>query len=278
MPERVKVRHILIKTQGKPKEEAPKLKAKAEDILKQLQHGADFAQLAKQNSEDPGSAVKGGELGWIVKGQTVPNFEKTAFSLKPGELSGVVETEYGYHIIQVEEKQTAHTQSFEEVKPQLLADAQKQAGADDLKKAMDAAHDEIAQHPSQAEAIAKKYNLKFFKLSNVASGQPLPEVNNPPELTNAIFAAPKGSVTDVADLSNQGKVGIRRDYERDSSAQCRVRGSGERRSAAIHDRRISSPLAGCCKECGRSRSQRGKPGSDRERIRADSENRRAIHD
>ncbi len=205
VPERVKVRHILIKTQGKPKEEAPKLKAKAEDILKQLQHGGNFAELAKQNSEDPGSAQKGGELGWIVRGQTVPSFEQTAFSLKPGELSGLVETEYGYHIIQVEEKETAHTQSFEDVKPQLLADAQKQAGDEDLKKAIEAAHREILQHPAQADAIAKKYNLKFFKLQNFTSGQQFPEVNSQPELTNAIFGAAKGSVTGIVDLGNQAK-------------------------------------------------------------------------
>ncbi len=134
MPERVRVRHILIKTQGKPKDEAAKLKAKAEDILQQLRHGADFAELAKKNSEDPASAAKGGEYGWMVRGQTVPAFEKVAFSLKPGELSGLVETEYGYHIIQVEDKQPAHTQSFEDVKPQLLAEAQKQAGADNATK------------------------------------------------------------------------------------------------------------------------------------------------
>jgi peptidyl-prolyl cis-trans isomerase D len=205
IPERVQVRHILIKTQGKPKEDVPKLKAKAEDILKQLHNGGDFAELAKKNSEDPGSAEKGGELGWIVRGQTVPNFEKTAFSLKPGETSGLVETEYGYHIIQVEAKQQAHTQSFDEVKPQLLADAQKQVGADNLKKAIDAAHAEIQKNPSQAEAIAKKYNLKFFKLTNVTTGQNLPEVNSQPELNNALFATTKGGVTDVTDIQNQGK-------------------------------------------------------------------------
>lgn len=205
VPERVKVQHILIKTQGLPKEDAPKLKAKAEDILKQLQHGANFAELAKQNSDDPGSKDKGGELGWIVRGQTVPNFEKTAFSLKPGQLSGLVETEYGYHIIQVEDKQTAHTQSFDEVKPQLLAEAQKQAGADNLKKAMDAAHAEIMRNPAQAEAIAKKYNLKFFKLNNFANTDSMPEVNTQPEVTNAVFSTPKGGVTDVIDLANQGK-------------------------------------------------------------------------
>lgn len=205
-PERVKVRHILIKTEGKPKDEVPKLKAKAEDILKQLQHGADFAELAKKNSEDPGSAEKGGELGWIVRGQTVANFEKAAFSLPPGQLSGVIETEYGFHIIQVEDKQAAHTQTFDEVKPQLLLEAKKQVAADDLKKAIDAAHAEIAKTPGQAEAIAKKDNLKFFKLDNLANGAPLPELNAQPEVSNAIFSAAKGSVTDVVSMDAQGKA------------------------------------------------------------------------
>lgn len=205
-PERVKVRHILIKTQGKPKDEAPKLKAKAEDILKQLQHGANFADLAKKNSDDPGSAEKGGELGWIVRGQTVPNFEKAAFSLPPGQLSGVIETEYGYHIIQVEDKQAAHTQTFDEVKPQLLADAKKQAANSDLTKAIDAARAEIVRNPSQAEAIARKYGLKFIKADNVTTSTPLPEVNTQQELTNAIFAAPKGGVTDVTNMDAQGKA------------------------------------------------------------------------
>lgn len=205
-PERVKVRHILIKTEGKPKEDAPKLKAKAEDILKQLQHGANFADLAKKDSEDPGSAEKGGELGWIVRGQTVPSFEKAAFSLKPGQLSGVIETEYGFHIIQVEDKQTAHTQTFDEVKPQLLLEAKKQAAADNMTKAVDAAHAAITQAPSQAEAIAKKYNLKFFKLDNVTSGSPLPEVNTQQEVSSAIFAAQKGTVTDVVNMDTQGKA------------------------------------------------------------------------
>jgi peptidyl-prolyl cis-trans isomerase D len=205
-PERVKVRHILIKTQGKPKEEAPKLKAKAEALLTELQHGGNFAELAKKNSEDPGSAEKGGELGWIVRGQTVPNFEKTAFSLKPGELSGLVDTEYGYHIIQVEEKENARTQSFDDVKAQIMLDLKKQAAAENLKKAVDAAHAEIVRNPAQAEAIAKKYGLKFFKVDNFVSGGSLPEVNTEPQVVNAITSSAKGSVTDVEDLDKQGKA------------------------------------------------------------------------
>ncbi len=204
-PDRVRVRHILIKTQGKSKEEAAKLKAKAEDVLKQLQHGADFAELAKKYSDDTGTAVKGGELGWITKGQTVPNFEKTAFSQKPGETSGLIETEYGFHIIQTEEKQAAHTQTFDEVKPQLLLDAKKEIASENLKKAVDSAHSEIERNPAQAAAIANKYNLKFFKLDNMASGTSMPEVNTLPELMNAIFSTPKGGVTEVANIDAQGK-------------------------------------------------------------------------
>lgn len=206
IPERVKVRHILIKTTGKPKDEVPKLKAKAEDLLKQLQHGADFAELAKKNSDDTGSAEKGGELGWIVRGQTVPNFEKTAFSLKPGELSGLVETEYGYHIIQVEDKQPAHVQSFEEVRPQLLADAQKDFSTTALNKAISSAHGEILRNPGQAEAIATKYHLKFFKLDNITTSSVLPEIGTQPEIMNAVFAAQKGGITDVVNQENQGKA------------------------------------------------------------------------
>ncbi|MBV9611485.1 MAG: peptidylprolyl isomerase [Acidobacteriaceae bacterium] len=205
IPERVLVRHILIKTQGLPKDQLPKLKAKAEDILKQLQHGGNFAELAKQNSDDPGSKPKGGELGWVVKGQTVPNFEKTAFSLQPGQLSGLVETEYGYHIIQVEDKQAAHTQSLDEVKPVLTAQLRNEIGAEDVKKAIDAARAEILRNPGQAEPIAKKYNVRFFKVDNFARTGSLPEVNTPPDLVNAIFGTAKNGTTDVVDVQNQGK-------------------------------------------------------------------------
>jgi len=124
-PDRVHVRHILLKTTGLSKEEEPKVKAKAEELLKKLKAGADFAELAKANSDDPGSGAKGGDVGWIVKGQTVPNFENTAFALKPKELSGVVSTEYGFHIIQALEKEPARVKPFDEVKDQLAQEWKK---------------------------------------------------------------------------------------------------------------------------------------------------------
>ena len=204
-PERVRVRHILIKTQGKPKEEAPALRAKAEGILKQLKGGADFAELAKKNSEDPGSAEKGGELGWVTHGQMVPNFEKASFALKPGEMSGIVDTEYGYHIVQAEEKQEAHTQTFDEARPQLLLEAKKQVAADTLRKNIDAAHNEVVRTPTQAAAIAAKFGLKYVKQENVANGSPLPDLPNATELSTAITTAVKGAVTDFYSFDNAAK-------------------------------------------------------------------------
>ena len=99
-PERVQARHILIKGGTAPEEDA-KAKAKAEEIVKQLKAGADFAELAKKDSQDPGSAFKGGELGWLVRGQTVKPFEDAAFSLKPKQISEPIKTQFGYHIIEV---------------------------------------------------------------------------------------------------------------------------------------------------------------------------------
>jgi peptidyl-prolyl cis-trans isomerase D len=206
-PERVRIRHILVKTQGKPKEEWPRLKAKAEDLLKQIKAGGDFGELAKKNSEDPGSAEKGGELGFVTHGQMVANFEKSAFSLKPGETSGVVETEYGYHILQAEEKQDAHTESFEEARPQLYAEAQRQQATDALSRAMDSARDKVAKTPAKAQEIATGLGLQFLKMDGLTSGATLPEINDP-QLSQQIFSTAKGGVTDVVSADKQGRSGF----------------------------------------------------------------------
>ena len=123
MFEEAHIRHILVST--KPIEEPPtsaesggkdtakktrtlteeEARKKAESILNRLKAGEDFAKLAQINSDDPGSKSKGGELGYFVKGQImVPSFEESAFSLKPGEISGLVKTDFGYHIIKVEDR------------------------------------------------------------------------------------------------------------------------------------------------------------------------------
>ena len=103
IPEKVQIAHIFIipKVTEKAKE---KYKEKAEAILDSLKHGADFAELAKKYSEDPGSAAEGGDLGWVGKGVFYPQFEAAAFALKPGQISDVIESPVGFHIIQMIDK------------------------------------------------------------------------------------------------------------------------------------------------------------------------------
>ena len=113
--EQVHARHILVT--GKDAE----AKAKAEKILDDLKAGGDFAQLAKENSADKGSATKGGDLGFFTRGKMVPEFEAAAFALtKVGELSGLVESKFGFHIIQLQEKRPAGVRPFDEVKADLI--------------------------------------------------------------------------------------------------------------------------------------------------------------
>src|SRR4029077_12192443 len=98
-------------------DEAAKKKARAdaEAVLKQVKGGGDFAALAKQYSQDPGSAANGGDLNFFPKGQMVPAFETAAFALKPGETSGLVETPFGFHIIKLAERRPARTVPLQEV-------------------------------------------------------------------------------------------------------------------------------------------------------------------
>jgi peptidyl-prolyl cis-trans isomerase C len=130
-PERVHVRHILVRAeQSAPAADKEKARQKTEALLKRLQGGEDFAKLAGENSDDPGTKVRGGDLGWITKGQMVPPFDQASFALtKPNELSPVVESQFGYHIIQFLERQPAGTLPYEQVKDrigQLLKEQQAQ--------------------------------------------------------------------------------------------------------------------------------------------------------
>jgi peptidyl-prolyl cis-trans isomerase C len=118
--ERVRASHILIAFPENADASAKaQAKTKAEQVLKDVKAGKDFAALAKQHSQDPGSAVNGGDLGFFQKGQMVGPFNDVAFSLAPGAISDVVETQFGYHIIKVAEKQPARAVPLEEVRPQV---------------------------------------------------------------------------------------------------------------------------------------------------------------
>src|SRR5215210_5396717 len=121
-PEQRCVRHILFTKDQKQK---------AEDVKQQLEDGADFAKLAKEDSQDPGSAEKGGDLGCLGKGDTVPPFEEAAFGSKEAEIVGPVKTQFGYHLLEVTDAKPKQTRSLSEVEPQIRSQlaAQKQSEA-----------------------------------------------------------------------------------------------------------------------------------------------------
>lgn len=115
-PEEVKARHILVKTEEEAKQ-----------IIADLDGGADFAKIASEKSEDPGSKVNGGDLGFFTKGQMVPAFEEAAFALEPGSYTKTpVQSQFGYHVIKVDEKRTQPAPAFEEVKDQVAAVVQRE--------------------------------------------------------------------------------------------------------------------------------------------------------
>ncbi|MGE5488077.1 MAG: peptidylprolyl isomerase, partial [bacterium] len=200
VPDRVLARHILLTTTGKPADEIPAIQARAEDILKQLKAGADFGKLASQYSQDPGSASQGGDLGWIVKGQTVQAFENTAFSLNPGELSNVVKTEYGFHIIQVLNKEQAHMKSFEEVKGQLATELKTQQAVETVQRLADQARDELARTPRQSAEIAAKLGLQQIRLDKVGPTAPFELFGLSPEIWEAAAVVNAGGVTPVVQV------------------------------------------------------------------------------
>ena len=195
-PERAKVRHILLTTTGKTPDEEAKIKAKAESLLKQIKSGADFADLARKNSQDPASAAKGGDLDWIVRGQTVKAFENTAFSLKPKEISDLVKTEYGYQIVQGLDHEQAHLRPFDEVKAQLGEEYRKQRGNQIIQDLIDKAQASLKATPQDPDKVARDLNLPApMKVDSIAPGDPIPGIGVNRDFEQSITGLQKNEVS-----------------------------------------------------------------------------------
>jgi len=201
--ERIKVRHILLKTVDKPAAEDAKMKAKGEDLLKQIKAGANFAELAKKNSEDIGSAQNGGELpDWVTRGQTDAEFERVAFSLKPGQTSDLVKTQYGYHIIQVLQHEDARLRTFEEVKTEIAALMKKQQAAAQMQKIADQVQTALQKDPANPDKVATQFQMQLVKADGVEAGKPVPEVGTSNDFDQAIAPLKKGEVSAAVALPN----------------------------------------------------------------------------
>jgi peptidyl-prolyl cis-trans isomerase C len=119
-PEQAKLSHILVRVES---DASPEIRGQAQkkavDLHRRLEAGEDFATLARENSDDPGSKAKGGDLSWVARGQTVPAFETAAFALQPGQTSDVVETQFGFHIIRLAELKPSELIPYEEVRERI---------------------------------------------------------------------------------------------------------------------------------------------------------------
>lgn len=188
LQDRVHVAHILFKTVGMTDSQIQELLAKAQGVDKKAKApGANFGDLAKQYSDDT-TKDKGGDLDWIMRGQTVPEFEKVAFSLPKGEVSDVVKTPYGLEIIKVLDRETARTQTLDEVKPQIVAALQQDKANQDAQMISDQIADDIRRSGRvPLEDLAKKYNLMLGETMPISTGATVPEVGDSPEIADTIY-------------------------------------------------------------------------------------------
>jgi len=154
-PERREARHILI-TIGDGVDDAAARK-KAEELTAKAKAGADFAQLAKENSKDPGSAAKGGDLGWAERGMFVGPVEEALFSMKPGEIRGPVKSQFGYHVIQLEKIEPGTVRPYEQVHAELEAEYRKDKSQtlfyDESQKLADQAFSALTELDSVAKSL-----------------------------------------------------------------------------------------------------------------------------
>ena len=190
-PEQVRASHILLKTEGK---DDATVKAKAESILKQAKAGADFAELAKKNSEDEGSAKNGGDLDYFGKGRMVPEFDAAVFAMQPGQISDLVKTQYGYHIIKLVDKKNATTRPLSEVRQQLvdqLGYEKAQAQAADLAESLS----KQISKPADLDRVAKANGLAVQESGLFARDEPILGLGPSPEAANKAFdMKPQGEV------------------------------------------------------------------------------------
>ncbi|HVN64645.1 MAG TPA: SurA N-terminal domain-containing protein, partial [Candidatus Binataceae bacterium] len=190
-PELAHASHILIATPpGATEQEIEKAKAKAQDILKQAETGANFAQLAEKYSDDPGSKSHGGDLGDFPRGEMVKPFEDRVFSLKPGEF-GIVQTQYGFHIIMLDHISPAHTETLEEARPKIIDSLRQETGSRLVHTALD---EDVAAAlaGTNLKSIADKRGLSVTDTDYFSQAGPVLGGKDDRELAKEAFQLARG--------------------------------------------------------------------------------------
>ncbi len=197
-PRRLKVRHILIKTDFKDPEVSAKDRQKAESLRDEAQKGKDFAELAKKYSDDPGTKNKGGDLGYISRGQVIAEFEAAIFSLKAGEISKVIQTPYGYHIAKVEEIQEQKVEPLEKVREKIQTMLRD-------RKARELAYDQADEAYARGMKEGKLDNFaqeKNFNIKETPLFSAQDKIDLHPKLIESALALSPGDISPVLRLGD----------------------------------------------------------------------------
>jgi peptidyl-prolyl cis-trans isomerase D len=202
--DRVKASHILFKTTGKTPEEIEAVRKKAEDVLKRVRASEDFAKLAKEYSDDAQTTAKGGDLGWIVRGQTVPEFEKAAFSLPIGSISDLIKTVYGFHILKIEGRERARLRSLQEVAAEITPQVKAEKATRSAEDLANRAESSVKKSPNNLPAVAAQLSAPVLETDLMKRGDPLPQVGPAPAADENLFAAnlKPGQLTPVITVPN----------------------------------------------------------------------------
>ena len=184
--------HILITAAATaPAAQRDQAKARAEELLAGLQKSPEtFAEVAQKNSQDPGSASSGGDLDFFARGAMVKPFEDAAFSMKKGEISGVVASDFGFHIIKLTDVKVPKQRSFEEMRPELEAVLKKQQAQKKFSETAEAFSNGVYEQADSLKPVADRLKLEIKTAANVLR-QPLPGASGPlanPKFLNALFS------------------------------------------------------------------------------------------
>jgi peptidyl-prolyl cis-trans isomerase D len=199
--EQVRARHILIKVPQDASDEAKGAAAdKIAGLKKKIAAGADFAAVAKENSQDEGSAKDGGDLGFFTRGRMVKEFEDAAFSLQPGEMSEIVETPFGFHLIKVEEVKPKKEKTLDEVHDEIVKTLTNEAAQAAAKAALDEDAATITGGGGLA-AAAEKRGLKLEQPAPLARNEAIPGVGRSYPLMTALFDLQPGSFTEPVNVN-----------------------------------------------------------------------------
>jgi len=191
-PEQVRASHILLKTEGK---DDATVKKQAQELLAKAKAGADFAELAKKNSQDDSSAVKGGDLDFFGKGKMVPEFDKAAFSMKPGEISDLVKSQFGYHIIKVTDKRPATTRTLPEVHTQIEDQLKFEQAQTAAQKLSEQVATELKK-PGDFDRVAKARGLHAGESGLFLQDEPIAGIGMAPAVGQAAFQLKEGEVSE----------------------------------------------------------------------------------